>query len=195
MKTSFTRMKTLLAALVLGAASMNAWGQGWVATDIADLTAEDVVVIVDVTSASAMNNDNGTGDAPDAVDITLSADGTQLDMAEVPDNLRWNITGADGVYTIYPNGLTDTWLYCTNTNNGVRVGENTANTFEWDASTNKLKHIGTNRWLGVYSTQDWRCYTSATQSNIINTVTKFFKYTSETVISEVVLIWERKAWN
>ena len=182
MKTSFTRMKTLLAALLMGAASMNAWGQSWVATDIADLTAEDVVVIVDVTSASAMNNDNGTS-APDAVSVTLSADGTQLDMAEVPDNLKWNIAGADGVYTIYPNGVTDTWLYCTSTNNGVKVGENTANTFEWDASTNKLKHVGTNRWLGVYNTQDWRCYTSATQSNIVNTVTKFFKYTSEAVIS------------
>ena len=182
MKTSFTRMKTLLAALVLGAASMNAWGQSWVATDIADLTAEDVVVIVDVTSASAMNNDNETS-APDAVSVTLSADGTQLDMAEVPDNLKWNIAGADGVYTIYPNGVTDTWLYCTSTNNGVKVGENTANTFEWDASTNKLKHVGTNRWLGVYNTQDWRCYTSATQLNIVNTVTKFFKYTSEAVIS------------
>ena len=182
MKTSFTRMKTLLAALVLGAASMNAWGQSWVATDIADLTAEDVVVIVDVTSASAMNNDNETS-APDAVSVTLSADGTQLDMAEVPDNLKWNIAGADGVYTIYPNGVTDTWLYCTSANNGVKVGKNTANTFEWDASTNKLKHVGTNRWLGVYNTQDWRCYTSATQSNIVNTVTKFFKYTSEAVIS------------
>lgn len=182
MKTSFTRMKTLLAALLMGAASMNAWGQGWVATDIADLAAEDVVVIVDVTSASAMNNDNGTS-APDAVSVTLSADGTQLDMAEVPDNLKWNIAGADGVYTIYPNGVTDTWLYCTSTNNGVKVGENTANTFEWDASTNKLKHVGTNRWLGVYNTQDWRCYTSATGANIVNTVTKFFKYTSEAVIS------------
>lgn len=182
MKTNFTRMKTLLAAFLMGAASMNAWGQSWVATDIADLTAEDVVVIVDVNSASAMNNDNGTS-APDAVSVTLSADGTQLDMAEVPDNLKWNIASADEVYTIYPNGVTDTWLYCTSTNNGVKVGENTANTFEWDASSNKLKHIGTNRWLGVYNTQDWRCYTSATQGNIINTVTKFFKYTSEAVIS------------
>ena len=35
-----------------------------------------------------------------------------------------NIVNSNGNLTIYVNGTTDTWMYCTATNNGVRVGTN-----------------------------------------------------------------------
>jgi len=78
--------------------------------------------------------------------------------------------------TIYPNGTTGTWLYCTNTNNGVRVGTNTNKTFTIDANSGYLKHTGTSRYLGVYTTNpDVRCYTSSTAANITNQTIAFYK--------------------
>ena len=82
-----------------------------------------------------------------------------------------------GIHSI-PTAPADTWLYCTNNNNGVRVGTNTNKVFVEDSGY--LKHTGTNRYVGVYSTQDWRCYTSITgSSNIKDQTFTYYKYVSE----------------
>lgn len=147
-------------------------GTRWELTDLASLTASDVFVIVDQTSSRAMTNDNGTGSAPAAEEVTLTQDKSRI-TGTVADNLKWNLSGnaSDG-YVFYPNGDTSTWLYATNANNGVRVGTNANKTFT--LSTNWLLNSATTRYLGVYSSQDWRCYTSTT-GNISGTVTKFYK--------------------
>ncbi|MCQ2196936.1 MAG: bacterial Ig-like domain-containing protein [Bacteroidaceae bacterium] len=147
----------------------------WVKCSISDLTSSDIFVIVDANSGTAMTNNNGTSSAPTASAVTVSEDGNTI--TGVTAVMKWNISGnaSDG-YTIYPNGTTKTWLYCTNTNNGVRVGTNAAKTFTLDG--NHLKHAGTSRYVGVYNSQDWRCYTSKT-GNIENTDTKFYKYVAE----------------
>ena len=127
----------------------------WVLTDLAELTANDVFVIVgDNGDTYAMTNDNGTGSAPAASDVTV--DNGKLSDAPA-DNLKWNISGnaTDG-YTFYPNGSTENWLYCTNTNNGVRVGKNNSKTFT--INSGYLYHDGTSRHVGIYNAQDWRCY-------------------------------------
>lgn len=130
-------------------------------TDISDITATDSVVITmtsDNGTVYALDNDNGTSAAPEGVTISVS-DGKL--SAEPAENLLWNIGGTADAYVFYPNGSTTTWLYCTSTNNGVRVGTNTANKFSIDASTGYLKHTGTGRYVGVYKDKpDWRCYTS-----------------------------------
>ena len=64
-----------------------------------------------------------------------------------------------------------TWLYCTNTNNGVRVGDNTNKVYEIKA--NYLYHTATSRYIGVYNAQDWRCYTSI-NDNIKDQTLQFF---------------------
>ncbi len=74
-------------------------------------------------------------------------------------------------YQFNKNG-TDDNLYCTNNNNGVRVGVNTNNSFT--IQNNFLFNKGTNRYVGVYNDQDWRCYLSYS-TNIANTRVAFYK--------------------
>ncbi|MBR4468407.1 MAG: chitobiase/beta-hexosaminidase C-terminal domain-containing protein [Bacteroidales bacterium] len=159
----------------------------WVLTDLADLTSGDVFVIVGVdndTDASyAMSNDKGTSNAPTAVAVTI-VDNTL--SCEIADNIQWNLTVSNSGYTFYPAGSATTWLYCTNTNNGVRVGSNTLNTFKVDAESGYLQHQGTSRYVGLYtpngssSAQDWRCYTNTT-GNIANQSFAFYKKVSDDV--------------
>jgi uncharacterized repeat protein (TIGR02543 family) len=145
----------------------------WVLADLADLTASDVFVIVGNNGSNyAMSNNNGTGSAPSAVAVTVA--GNEI-TSSVFSTIKWTISGdaTDG-YTFYPNGDTEKWLYCTATNNGVRVGTNTANIFNMDATSGYLVHQGTSRFIGIYNSQDWRCYTSA-GGNIANQTFAFYK--------------------
>ena len=153
-------------------------GAKYQVVDISEITASDIVVIYDTNSERAMSNNNGTSAAPSAVAVGHNSDGSELVYADVTDNLKWNIVKSGDNYIIYPNGTTDTWLYCTATNNGVRVGStNDAKTFTTGETSGRvyLQHIGTSRYLGVYNNQDWRCYTSM-GSNIANQNTKFYRY-------------------
>ena len=147
---------------------------GWMETAIADITSTNVVVITMTTSAGtvyALTNDKGTGSAPTAVVVTVE-NGKLSD--EVADNIKWNVAKDGDNLTIYPNGTTATWLYCTSTNNGVRVGTNSNKEFTIDASSGYLKHTGTGRYVGVYTTNpDWRCYTSTT-TNIADQTLRFY---------------------
>ena len=159
----------------------------YVLTDLANIKSTDVVVITSKNSSGsyyAMSNSNGTGSAPTATSVSVSS--TKLSSAP-NDNLKWNISNNSGTLTIYPNGTTSTWLYCTSTNNGVRVGTNTNKTFTIDPSTGYLKHIGTSRYLGVYNNQDWRCYTS-TSTNIGSQTLAFFVETTTTTTTSTTTI-------
>ena len=149
---------------------------GWVLTDLADLTADDVFVFVgnNEYGAYAMLNDYGTQYAPGAGEVTVSDDGTHL-TGDIDESMQWNISGnANDGYVFYPNGDTESWLYCTNTNNGVRVGTNDANVFSLDEATGYLKHNATGRYIGIYNSQDWRCYTNTT-GNIAGQTFAFYK--------------------
>ena len=138
----------------------------WVPVAIGDLTAEDIFVIVGTNNGTfAMTNDNGTGSAPTASPVTI--EGNKL-TSVVADNMKWNISGnsTDG-YTFYPNGSTTTWLYCNTTsgssnNNNMRVGTGDRKVFKHNASDYLLTNDNyTDRYVCVYSGQDWRGYTSA----------------------------------
>ena len=143
----------------------------WVLTNLADLTTSDVFVIVGNNGNNyAMSNNNGTGNAPKAVAITVNNNTLSGNIA---DSIQWNISGnATNGYTFYPNGSTTTWLYCNSTNNGVRVGTNTNKIFSVDDGY--LKHNNTSRYVGIYNSQDWRCYTSS-GGNIANQTFAFYK--------------------
>ncbi len=148
----------------------------YVLTDLADIGANDTTIITVTTSTGtvyAMNNDNGTSNAPDGNTVSVSSDGTVLTSAPA-DNLKWNVGGSADAYIFYPEGSTSSWLYCTSTNNGVRVGTTSNNTFKIDPSSGYLYHNGTGRYLGVYTTKpDWRCYTSS-GGNIANQTLGFY---------------------
>ena len=125
------------------------------------MTSDDVFVIAEIhnlKSSYAMSNDKGTSAVPSAVSITLSEDGTTITKT-VADNLKWNVGKVGNSYVFYPNGDNKKWLYCTNTNNGVRVGNNNNKNFQLyeNRGYSGLKNIATNRYIGVYD-KLWRCY-------------------------------------
>ncbi|MBR6879069.1 MAG: chitobiase/beta-hexosaminidase C-terminal domain-containing protein [Bacteroidales bacterium] len=150
--------------------------EDWVLTDLADLMEGDIFVIVGTRTDNnagnyAMPNDKGTS-APNAVAITVNDNA----LAAAPaDNLKWNISVTADGYIFYPNGSTATWLYCTNTNNGVKVGVGDARHFTL-SDNGYLTTIETSdqRYLGLYNAQDWRCYTSE-GGNIANQTFAFYK--------------------
>lgn len=136
----------------------------WIATDLADITATDEVVITMAKGESvyALTSAKGSSAAPTAVAVTVE----NKELTATPaDNLVWNIANDNGNLTIYPKGQTTTWLYTTNDNNGVRVGKTENKTFVVDSKSGYLKNTTTSRYLGVYNNSDWRCYTS-TSTNI-----------------------------
>lgn len=146
----------------------------WIATDLADITATDEVVITMAKGDKvyAMTSDKGTTDNPQAVAVTVK-DG---ELKTPATNLIWNIANDKGNLTIYPNGLTDKWLYSASSGTDVKVGNSkTNNIFTLDTKTKYLYNVGTKRYLGVYKTSDWRAYTSATgTSNIANQTLCFY---------------------
>lgn len=148
--------------------------KAFVKTALSDITSTDIVVItMTYTDGTvyALTNGNGTSSAPAATIVTVENDKLR---AEPEDELKWNITNNSGNLTIYPNGDTANWLYCTNSNNGVRVGTNANNIFTIDANSGYLKNTATSRYVGVYrTTPDWRCYTNTT-GNTANQTLAFY---------------------
>jgi hypothetical protein len=152
------------------------FADSWVKTAPASLQTGDVVVIADLTSLTAMSNDKGTSSAPAATAITLNEAGTEI-SSTVAANLQWVVTVSDGSYQ-FGVANTENYLYCTNSNNGVRVGTNANNAFTitqgGNNNCNFLVNTATSRYIGVYNGSDWRCYTSI-NANIKDCQTVFFK--------------------
>lgn len=156
----------------------------WIATDLADITATDEVVITMAKGESvyAMTSDNGTKN-PSAVAVAVK-DG---ELAETPaTNLVWNIANDKENLTIYPNGQTDKCLYAVSGKTDVKVGNSTTNKiFTLDATTKYLKNIGAKRYLGVsLEKSDWRAYASTTGTSAIagQTLCFYVKGTPKTAL-------------
>ena len=133
----------------------------WVKKEITELQDGDVFVFVGNNGSNyALSNDKGTGNPPTAVAVTVSGNA----LASTPAaNIQWvaGVTYESGNPRIvfYTSTAKTQWLYCTSTNNGVRVGTNSNNVFACHTSK-YLIHMATMRYVGIYSSQDWRCYTS-----------------------------------
>ncbi len=142
-----------------------------------NLATGDVVVLtmnVGGTYYAAANN-NGTSNPPSATSVAVT--GSNL-SATPATTLQWTVTVvSEGVFQF---SVGDNKLYCTDTNNGVRVGDPTSGTFcnTFDIATENSKfylHATTlTRYLGIYNSQDWRCYGSV-NNNIKNGSLVIFK--------------------
>ncbi len=100
------------------------------------------------------------------------------DLNAISEDNLWTVTASGTSYCIQNNN--EDYLYTTNTNNGVRVG-GTEGTWLYNNSDNSLKFVNTDRFLGIYNAQDWRCYTSVNQTNYKESSTsfKFYKVSAE----------------
>lgn len=146
----------------------------WIATDLADITAADEVVITMAKGESvyALSAEtDAKSNNPQAVLVTVK--NGELTAAPA-DNLVWNIANDKGNLTIYPNGQTDKWLFAVSGDTKVKVGNSATNKiFTLDATTKYLKNTGANRYLGVYIDKaDWRAY--ANTSNIAGQTLCFY---------------------
>lgn len=145
----------------------------WVAVELADIDETMPLVITMATTEKTYalsltgtdGNALGASKAPKAIEVSV-AEGK---LSEEPSaDILWNIANDNGNLTIYPNGVTDKWLYTTNSNDGVRLGTNTFNGYVWsiDTESGYLKANATSssvRYLGVYvSKPDWRAYDNTT---------------------------------
>ena len=154
-------------------------GGTWTKVELSEISASDTIAITMTKDDTtwALYNANGTGSAPTAVVVTVS--GTTMTSDDVT-TLSWNIASDDTGLIIYVAGGTDTWLYSTSNNNGTRVGTNANKYWTLDADTGYLKHTGTSRYLGVYTTNpDWRSYTNTT-GNTAGQTLSFWKLNTDT---------------
>ena len=145
----------------------------WVETAIGSLAANDVIAIVDKNSSTALGNNNGTSSSPSAISVTIS--GSNL-TGIVPESVQWvfEIPSAN-TYSFKAYGSSN-YLYCTNSNTGIRVGSGTDKTF--NITSDFLYNIGQGRYLGKYKDgSDWRSYTSK-HANISSTDYGFYKKSS-----------------
>ena len=158
----------------------------WTETAIGSLTSSDIFVIVGNNGSTYALPSADASSAPSATSITIddSGDSNKIDETKttVADNLKWNISGnSTSGYTFYPNGSTSKYLYILNNNDGVRVGKPNANTTEEHALTITDGYLtagfSTARYIGIYNSSNWRCYTTKTgTSNITGQTFAFYKY-------------------
>ena len=142
-------------------------------TALSALATGDVGVLVGNNGSNyAMGNTGGTSNAPSAVAVTI-ADGKLT--STVTASILWEVTNNNGSLQFKVPGSSN-YLYSTNSNNGLRVGTNANNVFVLDS--NYLKNSATSRYVGVYNSADWRCYTSI-NSNIENQTFAFYKLVEE----------------
>ena len=184
---------TMLLLILFGGGS---FGQTWQKVELKDLTNDDVFVIAEVHDLKysyAMSNNNGTS-APTAVRITLSEDGTTITSAADGNfsNLEWNVRKNGDAYVFYPNGNKNKWLYCTKTENVLKVGTGSGKTFKLykDNNYSGLKNITYNRYIGVFNKKDWRSYTTV-HDNIKGQQIAFYKYVDDTRTATNVTFGEK----
>jgi len=156
-------------------------GVSWVETALGSLSSTDEFVIVSGTYA--LSNNNGTGNPPSAVSVTVAAGKI---TSSVDDTIVWNLSGngTDG-YTFYPKDDNEKWLYCNTTassgsNNNIRVGTGARKVFVLTAKSEKMylvtKDDNVDRYVCLYNNTDWRGYIAA---NVTDTDTKFYKKVTE----------------
>ena len=161
------------------------YSQTWEKVSLTDLTTDDVFVIVGKISNKTYALPNTeTNKKPAAVAITISTDGNQI-TGDVTDNLKWNIEKSEEKYTFYPNGNKKAWLYSSSTSTNLGIGSTGTNkTFKYVAISSKqyegLLNTSTNRYICIYSNNDWRAYAN---NNITATKISYYKYTTSSTSS------------
>lgn len=117
---------------------------------------KDIIIVGNNGSNYTLTSTNGASAAPSIIAVTI----TNNVLTSTTDlvNHLWTVSGSASGWTFTKKG-TSNKLYCTNNNNGVRVGTNTNNVFTI-SDEGYLLNTATSRYVGIYNSQDWRCYTT-----------------------------------
>lgn len=122
-----------------------------------------------------ISNTKNTSTAPTANDITANIQGNYL--TTVSDEYKWVIEKNNANLTFYSYSDNANYLYCTNDDNGVRVGTGAAKVFVVDGNYLKNTQTTVPRYVGIsFNTNPytWRCYTGTT-GVIADETLKFYK--------------------
>ena len=157
----------------------------WTEVDWADIQSSDTIAITVHGSATdktyVMKNDGGTSTYGPAA---------EWDSSNTADtSWYWNVIPSDGGYRICPAGDTQNWLYCTDNNNGLRVGTEFDTVWNLDSATGYLSCVdsgGNTRYMGIYDNNggdtsinpNFRTYKNTT-GNTKNQTTTFYKLEGE----------------
>ena len=150
----------------------------WVLANLADLSYDDIFVIVGTVSNTNYSMSNNSSSSPVASLVTIE---NGIITSKVTDDIKWTIDGnATNGYTFSPYSTTGYYLYCNTTagsgsNTNLRVASEdnaTRKLFIPDGTTLKTKDTYTARYWNVYASgPDWRGYVS----NSTNTTITFYK--------------------
>ena len=88
----------------------------------------------------------------------------------VVESITWYFTSTGKANQFYVKNSGGDYLYANNDNNGIRVSSTSD---KWTFSNNtagyfSMQEANKNRYCGVYNSQDWRSYESATHTNYAN---------------------------
>ena len=151
----------------------NVWGANvtWEQVAWDDITTSDVFIITITNSSGTtylMNSANGTDATPKLGNTgTLNAEKTKCTFSE-NDDVKWKKDSQNRLCMATDAGK---WIYTGTSNNGLRVGTSTSGNI-WSLDGNYIKsNASTARYLSLYSTTDFRSYTSKQSGQ----VTRFFK--------------------
>ena len=169
------------------AADGSTWTQ---VTDIAAAAASDKPIAITMTKGTSTwvlpTTKVTSNPGPTAVTATVT-DG-KLNTTGAASDYGWTITESNGKYTITNEaGL---YLYVTADNKGVRVNNKPSVGYEWSITSNYLTATASDgtRYLGVYNSQDWRCYTSI-NTNITGQALQFWELESGVEAEQPVAYW------
>lgn len=104
------------------------------------------------------------------------------------DAMVWNFAQNNGVWTI--TNSEGAYLFCTDANNGIRIGSTQdawiIDSYPDSETTFRFKNDDLTRYVGIYLTQDWRCYTTYNHSNY-GTSSQIYLYYKGTVVAKTAL--------
>ncbi len=124
-------------------------------TDLANITKYDEVLIVGTNASGsfAMANDEATNSGPKAISVTVDNNKIATDIT----NIQWSVGNTDGKLIFAPKDA-ETWLYCINNNDGLRIGSD-AEAMTFEIKDDYIYNTIRNRYIGIYNSQEWRSYT------------------------------------
>ena len=192
--THLLKTMLLLCALIVGANSWATEKTKWIKTAPANLKADNVVVIVDVTKSVAIVNNPSSGKSPSATSVTLNDAKDQLSVdGDLDTKFQWTLEEDKAGDPLVSTGkcrfkVGDNYLFVTTKDDGLRVGtpaEGDVKAFGLtkDEAHDNAEFLGVvmseteNRYVGVknqWGSNSWKTPTSI-NDDIKDTRIAFFK--------------------
>ena len=173
---TFTETNTHAGSTASYTLTVNPSNCRWVeVTDNTTLEDGDWVVIAMANAGNVYALPNDKGATTPEANLLNNIDGNKI--TTVGEKYKWTVEKSEDNYIFHPNGNAAQWLYCINSDDGVRVGTGTAKTFILDPTNGYLVNTQTKdlRYLRLGVSDNinyvWRCYTTNTAGQTL----KFYK--------------------